>query len=353
MDLIPIECGSCKAKLKIKASPSRMPAEVKCPKCGKPIPLGKSAGSTSEQVQPAATVASPAPSAPLAQQPIPPPAASSTADLTPPPKPVSTPVATPPPPTAPKKAAAPIVLGQVNDSATGSMITAKCPACQWQTKVAQTLAGKKIRCKQCSGIILIATPDTPVVVIPIPATTGLVSLQPAETPVAIPVPAPAPIIAKPIPSATVRISPPPVADTPPTPVAPVSGPSQGTAILMGEISELRNKLDAARKETSLQTEKLNESERRAQSAEYKEQEAERRLKVAESRAQEAESAVHNMAGKIAVEGITANRKITELESQVGELNNRIASLIAEYKIELDVLERRASAMRDKITHFAG
>ena len=203
MELIPIECGNCKAKLKIKAMPARMPTEVKCPKCGKPIPVGKGAPAASAPT-PAAAPATPSIPTPVASKPIipvvPPPVtpitappavpASSTAQLTAPPKainqtPASSPVSTP------KKAAAPIVLGQVLEASSGANISVVCPACQWQTKVSQTLIGKKIKCKQCSGIIPVLSPEQA-------ATSDASNMAPITTPPPAPMipteaPTPAPV----------------------------------------------------------------------------------------------------------------------------------------------------------------
>jgi hypothetical protein len=33
------------------------------------------------------------------------------------------------------------------------IIPVRCPSCRWQTKVGPSLIGKRIRCKQCSGVI--------------------------------------------------------------------------------------------------------------------------------------------------------------------------------------------------------
>ena len=183
MDLIPIECGSCKAKLKIKAHPGRMPTEVKCPKCGKPIPVGKSVtpSPAATQATPPPAAAStakeapiaPAPAAPATPTPVappPPPPASATAQLTAPPKPIGGTPATPPPSGGAKKAAAPIVLGKAAETSASATIPATCPACKWSTTVTTSLIGKKIRCKQCSGIILIELPGS---------TTPALATQPA------------------------------------------------------------------------------------------------------------------------------------------------------------------------------
>lgn len=124
-------------------------------------------------------------------------------------------------------------------------------------------------------------------------------------------------------------------------------------MLMNEISELRNRLDAARQEASTATRKHQEADQRTLQAEARATEMERRVKLAEARAREAETAIHDLAGKIAVEGITANRKISELEAKVAELNNRISSILSEYRTEQEAHEQRASLIRARISHWSG
>lgn len=333
MDLIPIECGSCKAKLKIKATPSRMPAEVKCPKCGKPIPLSKKPDTPSTPTSTVPPVV-PAATAPAAEPPVTPPpqppvaSASATAQLTPPPK-ASAPSAAAPvagttaSPAGAKKAAAPIVLGQVADAASTPMITAKCPNCQWQTKVSQALSGKKIRCKQCSGVIQVASIEPA-------ATTGA---DAATTPV--PPAAPMPPAAEPVAPAPVA---PPAVTIAPTAPATVTPPITAPAVAPADMSTLSTQLDEALRNSRALQQKLND--------------AERATKSAETRAQEAERALHDIAGKMTVEGITSSRKIAELESKVAELNTRIAGILDEYRAELDLAEKRAAAMRAKIAQHS-
>ena len=369
MELIPIECGNCKAKLKIKAMPARMPTEVKCPKCGKPIPVGKGApAAAATPVQAPSVPATPAPVAstpfaPIAATPVvlaPPPqaapavvapaapvvapvtpvvtspaaAASDTAQLTTPPKPMQQAPSSSPVSTA-KKAAAPIVLGQVPDASSGANIPVVCPACQWQTKVSQTLIGKKIKCKQCSGIIPVTLPEPaaaakapvaePVIAVPPAPVAPIEPPAPAAIPVAPlpvpppPAPAPTPVVEEVVP----RLQPEP--SPLPTPVAKWTPPevslneplstartSPGTTVLVGEIATLKSKLESATKESSRFVMRLDEAEKKVQ--------------YAEMRVQEAEHALHDLAGKAAIDAMTANRKIADLEAKVAPLESKIAAL---------------------------
>lgn len=341
MDLIPIECGHCNAKLKIKASPARMPVSVKCPKCGKQIPLGKKPATETPAAAPvaatpppkpvtpppAATVpaASPTPpppptvtAEPPAAVPSPAPAASITTQLTPPPVPAAT--------TTAKKAAPPIVLSHLNETTAGEMITAKCPACQWQTKVAANLAGKKIRCKQCSAIILVETTESAITQAPSP----VVETKPEPVPVLPPVlVAPPPAPAAPIAPATPAVRQP----TAPLPSATTTI-SPGTTAAINEIADLKIRLDSARHEKDQINQRLNEIERRAQ--------------IAETRAQNAERALHDLAGKHAVENIAATQKIADLDAKVAELNHHLAVFRTDFATELETAEKRVAFLREMI-----
>ncbi len=345
MDLIPIECGSCKAKLKIKAHPGRMPTEVKCPKCGKPIPVGKSVtpSPAATQATPPPAAASTAKGAPIAPAPAvpatptpvappPPPPASSTAQLTAPPKPAG---ATPSPKTpsaGPKKAAAPIVLGQAAETSSAATIPATCPACKWSTKVTTSLIGKKIRCKQCSGIILIELPGAPP---PTPIVQPVAEvLQPSviSEPPPPPPPPPAPTIT-PAPVKEVTLNP---------ALESVSAVSPGTTVLIGEIASLKSRLEISSRESANNAHLLTEAKTRLT-------EAQNRAHMAELRVQEAEKALHDLAGKNAVENMTATRTISDLQVKLAALHQTIAGFAADYKADLDVMEKKASALREKIS----
>ena len=371
MELIPIECGNCKAKLKIKAMPARMPTEVKCPKCGKPIPVGKGAPVASAPIASAPVAPVSAPVAPVPAAPVPPPpmaapipappaAASSTAQLTPPPKPMQPPSA--PPVSSVKKAAAPIVLGQVPDASSGTNISVVCPSCQWQTKVSQTLIGKKIKCKQCSGIIPVSSPEQPKtaeeVIAPEVVTTvePTVSIEP-DAPVAIEAPIPSTPIPEPVAEPVItRLRPEPVEPIIPVakwtePEVILNGPlassrvSPGTTVILGEISSLKSRLETATRESAL-------SIKRAEEADTKVRDAEAKVQYAEQRVKEAERTLHELAGKSAIDAMTANRRISDLESKLAPLEAKIAALnqsltavTDEFASELEHAEKTAARLK--------
>jgi len=81
--------------------------------------------------------------------------------------------------------------------------------------------------------------------------------------------------------------------------------------------------------------------------------AQNRARMAEKRVQEAEMALHDLAGKNAVENMSATRKISDLENKIAELNRTIASLVAEFKQEIDHSEKRATLLKDRIARFGG
>lgn len=221
----------------------------------------------------------------------------------------------------PKKAAAPIVIGQVAEPANTATITVTCPTCQLQTKVTQTLIGKKIRCKQCSGIVPVSGPDPVTPVAPsIDIIPAVPPVQPAK-PEGVATPPPAPVI----PAATA--APTPIAAPPPqAPIQPIaqSTPpplsladtlnatrtSPGTTLLVGEIATLKSKLEAASKESILSLKRLEEAEIKVQQA--------------EARAKDAENALHEQAGKAAIGAATAQHTIEELTDKVAALTQTIA-----------------------------
>lgn len=382
MELIPIECVSCHAKLKIKAMPARMPTEVKCPKCGKPIPVAKSAPAAATPATaapakaPTAQVVAPVVSKPIAPvapvvpvapivtpqaKPVPVPVmppvieASSTAQLTPPPKNNQQPSSAQPA----KKAAAPIVLGQVPDASSGANITVVCPTCQWQSKVSQTLIGKKIRCKQCSGIIPVTSPE-PSAVTAEPVVAPAAVATPAPVVTAEP-PAPSPVTPPPAPHVPVsepvkivpEISHPPRQEpvVPQTPVARWTPPevtineplasarsTAGTTVLVGEIATLKSKLEAAARESARSVTRFDEADKKALSSEM--------------RAREAEQTLHDLAGKSAIDAMNANRKIADLEAQLAPLeakittlNQALALLTNEFNSELEGAEKRVTHLK--------
>ncbi|MEI6167050.1 MAG: hypothetical protein WCS52_07635 [bacterium] len=373
MELIPIECGNCKAKLKIKAMPARMPTEVKCPKCGKPIPVGKGIPAAAAPAHTPAAIPAPTPSvstqvAPPPPQPVAPaPAApiasaSSTAQLTPPPKPMQ-PSGAPQPVSSAKKAGAPIVLGQVSDSSSGANISVVCPSCQWQTKVSQTLIGKKIKCKQCSGIIPVNSPEQPKIEEEIVAPEAVTVTEPAipvvlEAP-APPFPTPEPI-AEPV---ITRLRPEPVEPVIPVakwtePEVILNGPlassrvSPGTTVILGEISSLKSRLETATRESALSIKRAEEADTRVRNADARVRDADAKVQYAELRVKEAERTLHELAGKSAIDAMTANRRISELEAKLAPLEAKIAALnqslsavTDEFASELEHAEKTAARLK--------
>lgn len=111
--------------------------------------------------------------------------------------------------------------------------------------------------------------------------------------------------------------------------------SPGTTVLIGEIADLKIRLSSAQRESL-------ESLSRAT-------EAEKRYQAAEKHAQETEKALHDLAGKVAVENIAATRKIAELESKIAELNQRLRGMAGDYQSELEFIEKRISALRGTIS----
>ena len=184
MNIIPLECGSCGAKLKVKLGGLKPLTEVKCPKCGKTIPVPKTP---------------PTPEAPAAA-----PAAATPSASAPPPLPATAPVPAPTvPPAEPKKPSTPIVIGTPGKGSSGTITTA-CPSCKREMKVPAELAGKKVRCKGCGAVIPVpaadaaapaaASPAAPVTAAPPPPTQPA---APAPTVSAAPAARPAPVAVAP------------------------------------------------------------------------------------------------------------------------------------------------------------
>lgn len=268
--------------------------------------------------------------------------------------------ATPPSANIPKKAAAPIVLGQVPDASSGANISVICPSCQWQTKVSLALLGKKIRCKQCSGIIQISAPEqaatpeaTVVVTEPIAPALPVAPLTPpsAPAPVAAPPAPPAPPIpgqiAEPLITPPLRTE--PVQPTIPianwtAPEATLDSPlsssriSPGTTVLVAEISNLKSRLEAATRDSSLYVKRAEE--------------AEAKLQYAEQRIHEAERTLHELAGKATIDTMTANRKIADLEARLAPLdanlaalNQSLAAVTTGVSFELEQAEKTVSRLK--------
>jgi len=104
MPIIAVECIHCGAKLKVKAGASRTPPAIKCPKCGKQIPLAKKPDAAPpppaapETAPPADRELAPPPLPPTDQEPIPPPPLPAEEDQAPEPAPETPPPEEPPQP---------------------------------------------------------------------------------------------------------------------------------------------------------------------------------------------------------------------------------------------------------------
>lgn len=337
METIVVDCSGCKARLKVKAPPGRALTEIKCPKCGTKNPVGKGGAPAAESAAPAMASAAKPPAAPV---PPPPPApatpvpspgaAPAPAAPVPPPakaesKPIAPVAATEEDKTAARKPATPIVLGAGGDQG-GASLPVKCPSCQWQTKVLAAFAGKKIRCKQCGGTIVVGE-ESPRAEAPAPAPV-------VQAPVPVSASAPAPAIVKPptspiVPQGTIPVAtavPPPAAPKPPT--GPIAPRVEAPAVSSGETQALKVEVQGLREQVSQARHRVGEAERRAS---------------------EAEKALHDMAGQRALETVTQNRKISELEHKVADLKAMFAEVIADYKCEIEAAEKRTAALRQRLS----
>jgi predicted Zn finger-like uncharacterized protein len=326
MEAIALECANCKARLKIKASSVRTPVEVKCPKCGKMIPVAKD-GAGGAPASTAPSVPTPAPSpAPTAPGPVPPPL--------PAPRPEESGI---------RKAAAPIVLNTAAELSTLT-VPVSCSACQWHTKVAAPLIGKKIRCKQCGGIIPVVAPNSESVP---PTSAHPPSFQrvPLTAPAAPPVPTapvaqaiepPPPPEADPVQNTDPSQDAAPVQDAAPAPEVPVEPPPSpvrtktdsgqvtlASIALQGEIAELKAQLQIARQHA-------REAADRASAAEQHASDAERQAAEAIRRTRDAEKMLHDMAGQKAVESMTVSRKRSELEGKLRDIQEILMEIAQNY-----------------------
>lgn len=400
MPILAVECGKCGARLKIKSGLARTPVEIRCPKCGKMIPVSKSAAApTGAPVAPvgapsplpveddAVPVATPAdecgdraepeeavPVAAPAPLPVTPPvvepAPEPEALELPPPLPVmpaapmaTAPVAAPSPapaaapatasiplgvavsaaapaPAAPsvtvRKAAAPIVLSHLGEQHGALNLTVRCPACNWQTKVREELIGKKIRCKQCNGIVPVTADEEGLpsaVVAPSPAP------EPAPVPMAVAVEIPvAPVVARresgrvpldhdePVLRVGTRAPTAPVLIPVP---APGPSPKQSSITsstvdaLVAEVAQLKTRL--------LQIDgQKNDAIRRADAA---------------------EKAFQEQAGHKAIDEMNARRRLADLETQVQAQRALLAELKAEAQAELQAATQRVAALQNRVSRM--
>ncbi len=120
-------------------------------------------------------------------------------------------------------------------------------------------------------------------------------------------------------------------------------------MLVGEIASLKSKLELSARESANTAHLLAEAKTRLIDAQTQLTEAQNRAHMSELRVQEAEKALHDLAGKNAVDNMAATRKISEFELKISALHQTIAGFAADYKADLDTTEKRAAALREKIS----
>jgi chromosome segregation ATPase len=128
--------------------------------------------------------------------------------------------------------------------------------------------------------------------------------------------------------------------------------SPGTTVLVGEIASLKSKLEISSRESANNAHLLTETKTRLLDAQARLAEAQNRAHMSELRVQEAEKALHDLAGKNAVENMTATRTISDLQSKLVALHQTISGFAADYKADLDTTEKRAATLREKISKLS-
>ena len=103
-------------------------------------------------------------------------------------------------------------------------------------------------------------------------------------------------------------------------------------MLVEEIATLKTKLESALKESTKNVMRLAEADQKVQ--------------YAEMRAREAERTLHDMAGKAAIDTMTTNRKIAELEAKIATLNQALSSVTSEFGSELEQAEKRVARLKE-------
>lgn len=386
MPILAVECRHCGAKLKVKSGLARTPAEIKCPKCTKMIPVTKDAAA-----QPATPAAAPAPETAAASDPVPatpaavpapaeppaPPPPEPTPEppvaeaeppaviapetvAVPPPLPVTPPARPepeavreeppppPPPPPAPvqdpvpvtaapaadpapdaaqttssvpRKPAAPIVLSHLGEQHGAHVVSVRCPACHWQTRVREELIGKKIRCKQCGGIV------------PVVAEAGGPQAAPVAVPAAVPQP-PAVVLApvvEPAPAVT-PVEPEVPASTTAVPAPAPAAPQAPQKPLVQTAA-----MDALVREIAhCKTQLIQIQEHKAD---------------AERRAVAAEKAFQELAGQRALDEVNTRRRMAELEAQVSALRAALADLKADTLSELQAASQRVALLQQRLSRM--
>ncbi len=291
METIVVDCSGCKARLKVKVPPGRVPSEVKCPKCSKKIPVNKGGAPAAES-----------PAQVSKQEPTPAPPVPVVVPETPsPPTLVAPPPAAAVAPAAPEVVKLPSAPATFGTSMEHGLLTVKCDACQWQSKIQPVFIGKKIRCKQCSAIILVGT--------------GNVTSAPA--PVVAPAPEP------------VRVE-----NKIPAPAAPVVPPK---AVVENGAPKTITLLTPASSTQALKLE-LEAAKARAESA--------------EARAQEAEKALRAAVEHHATELTAARRKVEEVEKELEGLRYFTGQVAADDKGEIEAAEKRIVFLKERLTKFS-
>ena len=322
MEIMVVDCSGCKARLKIKVPPGRILNEIKCPKCGVKNAAPKGGASAQESKAPATSVQTPAGGPPPvpAAPPVTPPAA---------PPPVQK-AATPPPP-----------LPTSAGAAEAGTVSVTCDACQWQTRVPQAFMGKKIRCRECSAVILVGSgvvASAPAAPVP-PAPATLSKSAPVRTagPLSPVPPTPATLSKSilvrtdsallPAPGEPIQAVPSPAHDS--KPVA-LSAPSSATQALKVELENVKARM---------------------QSLEEQAKEADRRAQHAEQRMQESDRAFRDLAGKHALELMASHRKTEEQERELEDYRTFAFKIATDYEEEIAKAEKRIAVLRDRLTRF--
>jgi type IV secretory pathway VirB10-like protein len=177
----------------------------------------------------------------------------------------------------------------------------------------QAFIGKKIRCKQCSAIILVGTgnvspappPVTPMSVPPSPPIMPPVSVTPV-------VPSPAPVT-----------EPPPVVEFSEPKTIALPTPVSATQALRLELENAKSKVKAT----------------------------EDRAVVAEQRAQVAEKALHELAAKQAGELNAANHKVATLEKELDDFRSFAGEVANDDEREIAMAEKRITSLKERLTRF--
>lgn len=306
METIVVDCSGCKARLKIKAPPGRALTEIKCPKCGVKNPVSKGG-------VPAAEPRTPVPPAEITK-PAPMPMASTEAP----------PVAPPPVSSSPEGEKMPATPVSPVAAVEQGLVAVKCDACQWQTKVMQAFIGKKIRCKQCSAIILVGTgtisaetsPPSPVTAPP------LSPVMPREEKAGVPVMTPN--IAPPVvPPAAPMAEPPPVVESGEPRTIALPTPSSATQALRLELENAKSKAKVA----------------------------EDRASALEQRLQAAEKALHELMARHAGELEAANQRVAAFEKELDAFRSFAGEVATDDEREMASAEKRIAYLRERLARF--